>query len=150
MRKSFAAILQARGFETHLIEASEAAPMDQLVVVLAPDAQGRERSLWLTPLPDLEADLDEGLSLLQFLATLPFQTSAESEAALARQILQLNNALPLGGFGLRQPEGVILYRAVLMLGPEAAINDRIVSETVTLISFLLDQCSNAIEEATRG
>lgn len=150
MLKSFAAILQARGFETHLIEASEAAPVDQLVVVLNPDAQGRERSLWLTPLPDLEADLDEGLSLLQFMVTLPFQARVESEAALARQILQLNNALPLGGFGLRQPEGVIFYRAVLMLGPEAAINDKIVGETVTLISFLLDQCSQTIEAVTRG
>jgi len=150
MLKSFEAMLQARGFETHLIEASEAAPMDQLVVVLAPDAQGRERSLWLTPLPDLEADLEAGLSLLQFLAMLPFQASAESEAALAKRILQLNNALPLGGFGLRQPEGVILYRAVLMLGPDAAINDKIVGETVTLISFLLDQCSQTIEAAARG
>jgi len=150
MLKSFADTLQARGFETHLIEASEAAPIDQLVVVLDADAQGRERSLWLTPLPDLQSDLDEGLSLLQFLAPLPFAARAENEAALATGILQLNNALPLGSFGLRQPEGVILYRAVLMLGADATINGKIVGETVTLIQFLLDQFSGAIEAMVRN
>ena len=60
------------------------------------------------------------------------ESQAESEAALATQILQLNNALPLGSFGLRQPGGVILYRAVLLLGPDAAINGRVVSEAVTV------------------
>jgi hypothetical protein len=154
MLKELESRLSAEGFEVHRIAASEAAPVDQLAVVLDADKQGRERSLWLTPLPGLEADLDEELSLLQFLAPLPFQagagSEAESAAALATQILQLNNALPLGGFGLRQPGGVILYRAVLLLGPDAAINGRVVGEAVTLIHFLLDQFSDAIEAAARG
>ena len=150
MLKEFASLLRADGFDVYAIPASDTAPVDQLAVVLDPDEQGRERSLWLTPLPGLDADLDAGLSLLQFLATLPFQAHAETEAALAMQILQLNNALPLGGFGVRQPEGMIFYRAVLMLGPDPSINGKIVSETITLIGFLLNQFSPPIEAATRG
>ena len=54
MLKELESRLKAEGFEVHRIAASEAAPMDQLVVALDTDKQGRERSLWLTPLPDLE------------------------------------------------------------------------------------------------
>jgi hypothetical protein len=150
MLKYFEALLQSLSFETHLIVASETAPMDQLVVLLAPDEKGRERSLWLTPLPHLDQDLEEGLSLLQFFTTLPAQYVAETEIALEKLILQLNNTLPLGGFGLGQTEGVIYYRYVLMLGPDEATGGKIVGEVVMLINYLLDQFSNPIEDATRG
>jgi hypothetical protein len=143
-------ILQVDGFETHLVEASESAPVDQIVVVLEADEKGRERTLWLTPLPHLEADLEAGLSLLQLFSTLPFQSTIATESQLTKRIIQLNNELPIGGFGLRQSDGAIFYRQVLMLGPDRTINGRIVRETVMLISFLLDRFSNAVEDAEGG
>lgn len=138
--------LQARGFETHLVEAGETAPMDQIVISLEADEKGRERSFWLTPLPDLEEEFESGISLLQLLTTLPFQCKIATEAELARKIIQLNNKLTIGGFGFSQPDGVVFYRQVLMLGPDHAINGTIVSETIVLMNFLLDQFSNAVED----
>ena len=150
MLKNFESLLSANNFDVHLIPASGAAPVDQLVIALAPDEQGRERSLWLTLLPDLEQDLEEGLRMLQFLVKLPFQSNPNTEHQLASRILQLNNTMPIGGFGLKQPENLILFRYVLMIGPDRDINGRIVIETVTLISFLLDQFSKLIEDAVSG
>lgn len=138
--------LRDRGFETHLVEAGETASMDQIVISLEADEKGRERSLWLTPLPDLEEEFESGISLLQLLTTLPFQRNMETEAELARKIIQLNNKLTIGGFGFSQPDGVVFYRQVLMLGPDHAINGTIVSETIVLMNFLLDQFSNAVED----
>jgi len=138
-------LLRAAGFEAQRIPASEAAPIEQLVVLLPPDTKGRERNLWVTPLPHLEADLEPGLSLLQLLAPLPFQLTIQMESQLDRTILQLNNDLAIGGFGLR--DGVIFYREVLMLGPDQTTNGRIVVETIGLMNFLLDQFSSAIEDA---
>jgi hypothetical protein len=145
MLKHFEKVLQEEDFETHWVAASQAAPMDQLVVMLPPDKKSRARSLWLTPLPELEEDLEEGISLLQFFATLPFQSRAETQSELERLILQLNNSLPVGSFGLRQPEGVIFYRYVLMLGPDQTVNGKVVTEIALLINFLLDQYSDSIE-----
>jgi hypothetical protein len=138
--------LRAKGFETHLVQAGESAPMDQIVIRLEADEKGRERSLWLTPLPHLEEDFENGISLLQLLATLPVQSTMETESELARKIIQLNNKLTLGGFGFSQPDGVVFCRHVLVLGPDDSINGAIVSETIVLMNFLLDQFGNAVED----
>lgn len=146
MLKHFEKVLQQENFETRWVAASQGAPMDQLVVALPPDQKSRARSLWLTPLPELEEELGEGISLLQFFAELPFHSRAETQSELGRLILELNNSLPVGSFGLRQPEGVIFYRHVLMLGPDQTTGGKLVTEIVLLINFLLDQYSQRIED----
>jgi hypothetical protein len=144
-------VLQAKGFKSQVVvEAGPLAPLDQIVVALHADEKGRERSLWLTPLPHLEEDFDEGLSLLQILATLPFQSGMETESDLDRRIVELNNKLPLGCFGHSRPDGAIFYRQVLMLGPDREINGMVVGETIVLMNFLLDQFSNEVEQASGG
>lgn len=147
MLKHLEKVLQKENFETRWVPSSHAAPMDQLVVALPSDKNNRVASLWLTPLPELEEDFGEGISLLQFFAELPFQYRAETQSELGRLILELNNSLPVGSFGLRQPEGVIFYRYVLMLGPDRTAGGKLVTEVVLLINFLLGKYSERIEGA---
>jgi hypothetical protein len=51
----------------------------------------------------------------------------------------------MGAFGLRQPDGLIWYRYVLVLGPHRPSNSQIVLETVLLISYILDEFGGIIE-----
>jgi hypothetical protein len=142
--------LHENGLPTQRVAPGGGGPMEQLGVRLAADGRGRRRTLWITPLPDPDERLAEGVSLAQFFVELPFKPAAAGRADLGELILWLNNILPLGGFGLRQPEEAILYRCVLVLGPNPADNGLVGLETVLLVSFLVDQFSDLLESVAAG
>jgi hypothetical protein len=148
MLPSIEAALRSQGIQTYRAPAGSA--IEQLGISLAADRQQRARQLWITPLPGLEEQLAEGLSLLQFLVELPFKSVQPAEADLAGLLLALNNLLPLGAFGWRQADEVILYRCVLVLGPDATSNSQVALETVLLTSYLVDQFSGLIESVALG
>lgn len=150
MLSSIETALRQAGIETHRAPASSAVPVEQLGLALAADAQGRPRQLWITLLPGLAEQLAEGVNLVQFLAELPFRPTPGVETGLAGLILMLNNVLPLGGFGLRQPEGVIWFRYTLVAGPNAAGSAQAALETVLLVSYLLDRFSGILEPVAAG
>ena len=149
MLNAIEAALKKQKLEVHRIPPGAANPMEQLVVVPPPDAQGRPRNVWLTPLSSPEVELAPGINLLQVFVELPFKVSASASPDLELLILHFNNALPLGAFGL-QPGGPALYRCVVMMDNDEKRSARIALEAVILASFLTDQYGGALEAVAAG
>ena len=152
MLKEIEARLKAEGLATGWAASGVGAPMDQLIVGLADDEHGRSRSLWITPLPGLEGELGPGLGLVQFLVELPFKPIPAARPDLGELLLLLNNLVPLGAFGVRPAvaEAVILFRYVLVHGPDPAGAGGAALDVVLLISYLLDQFGGLIESIATG
>ncbi len=138
------------GFTTQFVGADQGLGIDQVAVALEPDHAGRERVLWLAVFTGLEADLAHGHSMMQFAVVLPFALAAETTPAVQQYVLALNNVLPLIGFNVHPDPQQIIFRYVLMLGPDPSINGRLLRETIDLISFLLDEFSVPLEALTLG
>lgn len=136
------------GFEE--IAATPQIPFEQLAIALPNDQAGRERRLWMTPLPGLEDELGEGVSLWQFWVELPFKSVAAHQADLNRLILTLNNLIHLGAFGVLEPDRAILFRYVWMLGPDQNKNSQGVVDVVLLTSYYLDQFGSLLEPVANG
>jgi len=132
------------------IAATPQTPLEQLAIALPADPNGRERRLWVTPLPGLEDELSEGVSLWQFWVELPFKSLAAYQAELNRLILTLNNLIHLGAFGVHEPDRAILFRYVWMLGPDQNKNSQAVIDVVLLINYYLEQFGSLLEPVAGG
>lgn len=136
--------LNAEGFLTRLIPASEEVPLEQLVVVLYDNNPELIWQLEIMFLPLIEEP-----SVLQFFVPLPFEINQISISDLARFILLLNTKLSLTGFELREENGWVYYRH-LMTCSESELDEELIVNTVWMISYVLDRFAPILREVVEG
>ncbi len=107
--------LEDIGLEVRLFHAGEVkelfgAPL--LVVSLPKDALGRDRVLNFAFMLENEVDSFDFLSLIQIYIPFPIKVEADQKLKIEALVLQLNNQVPMGNFGIT--EGDQLYFRYMM------------------------------------
>lgn len=140
----------ALGHDTRLLTRSDGLPGSLLLVGLARDAQGRDRTLNLAFLPlEDEADFSH-LSLIQWYAPLPLApVAAALVPAVARLLLGLNNQMTLGHWGLT-PAGDPFLRYVQAVDKYARPEPASLQQMLLLFTHLQDSFAPLIEAVSQG
>jgi hypothetical protein len=151
-------ILAAAGLD---IDLRRADPVDQLIIRLAPDARGRRPELELLFVSDLLRHLDQvtgrespppaadDVDQLQFYVNLPFGVEPAAFGELARFVLLLNSGLPLTGLGIREADGAIYFRHLMMI-VDHPVSERLVIETAGVIERILGRYREDLEAVAQG
>ncbi|MBT3218636.1 MAG: hypothetical protein HN348_06055 [Proteobacteria bacterium] len=136
--------LNADDFPTQYLPGTKEIPVDQVLVVLDDDQEGRTLHLQILPVPDIE-----DLTVLQFYSQLPFSLNPANTADLARFLHLVNQHLPLIGFAMNEDDATVYYRA-LVPQPEGAAQLDIVVPTVWMTAYLLHRFAPLVEGVAIG
>ncbi|PIQ26648.1 hypothetical protein COW36_01190 [bacterium (Candidatus Blackallbacteria) CG17_big_fil_post_rev_8_21_14_2_50_48_46] len=131
------------GFETFLLPKSSETPYSQLLVALTPEPSETESSacsilqIFYTKdvIESQESQVESGLSVLQFLCTLPDPLSEALLPEAWRLCTFFSQLMPMGGFQIT-PENRIYYRYCHM-HTDPQLKPELLVEIVELISLFL-------------
>lgn len=133
-------------------------PIDQLIVKLDSDAQGRERLLLIRAAQQNLCANDAILGIdskaknyqeLQFIVTLPFYVMEAQIPDVARFILLLNKGMELPGFELSEVDHLIFFRHAFVV-PEDHLDQRILLSIIGMIELLVESFAENLESVATG
>jgi hypothetical protein len=144
-------------YETEYLAPEEQIPYERLHVLLGIDRENRASKLQLHFINDVALavsgaeDLEEthDAVLLQFMLLFPGRVDAGYFGALAEYLLQLNRILPVGAFGISQPDGTVYYQYILAL-PEREVDENVLIEVIQMIDFFVGRFRLNIDRVSRG
>lgn len=136
--------LNADGFLTRLVPASDEMPGEQLFVLLG-DVEDSTLSLELMLLPEVSEP-----TVLQLFVALPFEVSEQSWPDLARFLLTLNNVLALTGFGMDEANGWVYFRHMVVCPDNQPLDAELLLNTVWMVDYQLDRFAPLIRDVAAG
>jgi hypothetical protein len=123
--------LNGRGITSELIDPGPELPVTTLMVGLAVDDEGRERTLAVSIMP-LGDDL-ESLQLVQFYVQMPFGVSGKNRAMIERATATVNGAVAFGNFGMHNDQ--LFYRHVHAMPVDQVFEEDTSVELVGILAF---------------
>lgn len=136
------------GFEVQPIGGG--AEPTQLLVKTVPDYAGRERWLLITVYDDLGENLEDAW-LVQFFHRFPVEAPAAGQRGdLARLLVAANNKVTIGQFAFREEDGLLYYRAVVILPSNPDTWTKLLSEHLFISVFQIDEFGAVIEAVATG
>ena len=135
----------------------EGAPFERLQVLIGVDSEERPLSLQLSFINDValavgagedEEDTHDAI-FLQFILLFPVPVGADHIPGLMAYLMQINRILPVGGFGVSQPDGTVYYQYNLAL-PERDIDENVLLEVVQIIDFFVNKFQESIGKVSTG
>lgn len=144
--------MKEEGFDSTLIEASEKAPWDLLLLYMGQDEKKRERLLEVVA---KRQELGQGFKNgeksyfhVSFGFKFPFLCQNSHLYDLGSAILWLNRSLDLPGFEMSELEGRPLYRYVLLCPEE--VDKKMIMALCGAITLYLSLYSDLIENICTG
>ncbi|MEI7926536.1 MAG: hypothetical protein WCI61_10175 [Chloroflexota bacterium] len=143
--------LPETGYTVEPVRASTDQPAQLLIQLASPqEIEGRERWALLTVFEDLGATLVDAHLVQLFIG---FNTPAgepAKRADLARLLVAANNKIATGQFAFREEDGLLYYRAVLMLPKASEEWTSLIDEHLIFATYQLDEFGPAIEAVAGG
>ncbi len=143
--------LESEDMDARLVRATDAQPLDQLVVPIPRDDEQGDWEVTVLQLPDMEDDI-EGASAVQFFVPLGITAGPDASARgeLARLLAQINNLLALIGFSYREIDGGVVFRHMAIIPDSPAAWTTTVHETVFLAVYHIEQFIEPITAVAEG
>lgn len=133
-------------FESRLIKKGEHIPIHLLLVAITVDYKERDRFINFSYIP-LEDEF-EYIQLLQFYATMPFESEMSNREQVEKLLHVINSQMAVGNFGIQEDE--IFARYIYTQHRDSGINEEQFSETVLLFIAMLDMYEKIIESVYNG
>ncbi len=143
-----AGYLDNLGFDSELIERSEAMPMPILVSSIGGDGAGRPRLINFLFVPIDEEHLDI-LQLLQIHTIFPFDVQPEYQPQTEKLLGIINQKLGMGCVGIDE-QNDLFYKYLFAKARFQPLDEALIIETVQLFIFLLERFSSLIEKVATG
>ncbi|MFT6763486.1 MAG: hypothetical protein ACJAXA_002144 [Candidatus Aldehydirespiratoraceae bacterium] len=125
------AYLKASDINSELIDPGPELPVTTLMISLAADDEGRERTLAVSIMP-LGDDL-ESLQLVQFYVQMPFVVAKDDRAMIERATATVNGALAIGNFGVHSNQ--LFFRHVHAMPSDQTFEEASSVELVGILAF---------------
>lgn len=152
----FQKILNDEEYDCSIVEATDIAPYERLLVFLGLDEQERERILEVTV---LKQELMKGMELqksagpdffrIQFLVNLPVNIQPDACAQVGSLVCYLNRLIELPGFEMDEIDLKVIYRYVLMYGEEK-FNKKLFISLVGFIMLTVELFASTLERVAKG
>lgn len=121
-----------------------------MVAEMPSDSGDGPWAISFTPLPEIDDEIEDA-ELVQVMCVLPFTAESDTFPDVARLLLNVNNKVASGAFGLREADGLIFYKNTLVVPADnAASQSRIIENSFFLAGFMVEQFVNAIEMVVVG
>ncbi|HQU08708.1 MAG TPA: hypothetical protein PLV25_01965 [Opitutales bacterium] len=147
-------LLQDEDFTTHLESVTPEHPVEQLFVALGQDDKGRSHTVTIHYVNDVTnalggTDAPEDAIILQFFLPLPYECKPEHMDAFARMALVVNRLLPVGAFGITDPEGMAYLQYNLATG-NRNVEAKVICEVLGMMAFFTNEFGPKIEAVGLG
>lgn len=127
-------VLNDLGFPTQFVEKSAQIPYNALIIGLEDEGQETSRQLVATFYPVGEETVEHVL-LLQYFTELPFAVAESALPKIKSLLIDLNNKVVLGHFGITEGQATIHYRYVQTVPGDTGITREAVIDAVRLVSY---------------
>lgn len=129
--------------EAQLLDGTDEFPISTLLLNFEINL-GETQSFSLNYVPN-DADDFESIKLLQIYAQLPFEVDPAKRVDVARHLLEINEQVLVGSFGLRPQQPLVTFRHTYVQTAEEIVSEPVVGELIMLMLFYIDQFSADIK-----
>jgi len=139
--------MEELNFVTHLVEKSEQAPLNMLLVNVGKTYNDEDRVLNFNYIP-LPKEMVNSIELLQITSVIPTLYTKEYKNILEKFLLVANTKLAVGNFILGD-NNTIMFRYIYMTPRNELIRKEELKETTMLCVYMLEIFTETIESVKR-
>ena len=140
--------MEELNFATHLVEKSEQAPLNMLLVNVGKTYNDEDRVLNFNYIP-LPKEMVNSIELLQITSVIPTLYKKEYKNILEKFLLAANTKLAVGNFILGD-NNTIMFRYIYMAPRNELIRKEELKETAMLCVYMLEIFTETIEKVAKG